>query len=137
MRPALPGTRAPADSLRVRYMRNSYSDIYQSMLTRLADSLARSLDQIQTLQKERELLRGRADSAYKVLSDYLAALPAGYDRKGAIKHVTDTDSSVWDMIYAERTFLKATLTPGQIRLLPGPIFQMITVPNYKGRFFGF
>jgi hypothetical protein len=43
--------------------------------------------------------------------------------------------SVWKVIYAERTFLSSTLTPGQIRLLPQPIQQMIIAPDFKGRFF--
>ena len=43
--------------------------------------------------------------------------------------------SVWNVIYGERDFLKKTLTPGQIVLLPAPIRDMVTTPDYKGRFF--
>jgi hypothetical protein len=42
---------------------------------------------------------------------------------------------VWNVIYGERDFLKKTLTPGQLVLLPGPIRDMVTTPDFKGRFF--
>ena len=42
---------------------------------------------------------------------------------------------MWTIIYAETPCLKELLTPGQIRLLPGALREMVTIPNYKGRFF--
>jgi len=62
-------------------------------------------------------------------------LPGGYDRKEAIKRITDAGDSVWTEINAEGPFLKKLLTPGQMRLLPVPIFNMITAPNIHFRFF--
>ena len=39
------------------------------------------------------------------------------------------------IVYAEKDFLTATLTTGQIRRLPSVLQDMITVPNFKGQFF--
>jgi hypothetical protein len=135
MRPVLVGTRAPVDSIKKRYM-STFSDFYGYLLTaRMSDSLALSNDQIRRMQAERTVLRARADSIYSVLSTYLAALPDGFDEKEPIKRITDAGNAVWEVVYAERTFLLGLLTSGQLRLLPRVIFQMITDRNFKGRFF--
>jgi hypothetical protein len=55
--------------------------------------------------------------------------------KAAAQRVTAASDSVWAVIYRERDFLKRTLTPGQIVLLPAPIRDMVTTPDFKGRFF--
>jgi hypothetical protein len=134
VRPSLYGTRAPVDSIKNRYIRSSFTDLYAVML-RFADSLALSRDQTERVQARQVLLKARADSIFGDLARYLVALPESFDVKDAAKHVTDTGDSAWKVIYAERDFLSATLTPGQIHLLPPPIQQMIITPDFKGKFF--
>ena len=140
IKPPLVGTRASADTIKNRYMNggatgsNGYSDIYRIML-RLSDSLALSRDQVEKLQNRQKQLRVRADSAYTILAAYLAALPEGFSPKEAAKHVADADTEIWKMIYAERGFLKETLTSGQMRLLPTILFLMITDEKFQGRFY--
>ena len=135
LRPALVGTHAPVDSVNARYMRN-FSDFYGFLLSaRMRDSLALTNDQMRQMEEERQLLRHKADSIYTVLATYLVNLPDGYDRKEAIKRITDAGDSVWTEIDAEGPYLKKLLSPGQVRLLPMPIFNMITAPNIHSRFF--
>lgn len=138
MRPPLVGSRAPADSIRQRYMRatsaNGFMDIYGLLLTSFADSLALSREQVQRMQSQRVVLRAKADSIFGTLAVYLAALPPSYDPKEAVARETSAASDVWAAVYAEKTFLLELLTPGQIRRLPGSLFQMVTVPGYSGRF---
>lgn len=137
IRPPLVGTHAPLDSVRMRYRQN-YSDFYGFLLVRMKDSLALTLDQQRKMQDERDLLGKKADSIYTALAQYLVDLPNGYDRKAAIKRINDTDDAMWAAIDAEGPFLVKLLTPGQIRLLPQPIFNMISAPNIHSRFyFGF
>jgi hypothetical protein len=134
IRPSMLGTRAPVDSVRVRYMRTNYSDFYAFIL-RNADSLALSRDQTDRIKIEQARMRTVGDSVYRVLAQYLVALPTDFDVKDAAKHVTTSNTDMWNIIYAEKTFLLNTLTPGQVRRLPSPIQNMITVPEFKGRFF--
>ena len=143
VKPPLAGTRATVDTIKNRYVcgspngGNGYSDIYRFML-RLADSLALSRDQVEKMQAEQKLMRGRADSVYGVLANYLVALPKDYDVKDAAKHVTDTDNDMWKLIYGEAPFLKGLLTNGQVRLLPIPLFNMVTTTSTTtptGRFY--
>jgi hypothetical protein len=138
LRPALLGTRAPADSIKRRYMScgstDCFQDFYGYLLVRWSDSLALSSNQIRQMQDEREVLRVHADSIYTVLASYLVALPADYDRKEALKRITAATDAAWAFVYAEKTFLLKLLTPGQVRRLPRIIFDLVTVPNYKGRF---
>jgi hypothetical protein len=70
-----------------------------------------------------------------VLAQYLVDMPDGYDRAAAVKRINDADDAMWADIDAEGPFLVKLLTPGQIRLLPGPIFNMISSPNIHSRFF--
>jgi hypothetical protein len=140
MRPAAVGTRAPADSLRARFMRqtssNGFMDFYGLMLSgRYADSLALSREQMEQFQSERATLRAKADSIFRGLAEYLAALPNRYDQREAVKRQAQASTDVWNQVYAEKDFLLKVLTPGQVRRLPQPLYQMVTVPNYKGRFF--
>jgi len=139
-KPALKGTRAPADTIKQRYMNSTgttagYMDIYRLLLGRFADSLALSRDQMEQLEKEDVALTAKADSIYGQLATYLAALPANYDEKAAVDRAKAATDSLWAAIYAEKPFLLRVLTPGQIRRLPTPLLQMVTVPNYRGRFF--
>jgi hypothetical protein len=140
LRPALKGTRAPADSIRKRYMRmqssNGYMNIYAWLLSpALADSMALSREQMEALQQESAILTTRADSIFGVLAEYLAALPNDYDHEEALSRVNSASESVWLAVYAERDYLLRVLTPGQIRRLPGPLFQMVTNPDYRQRFY--
>jgi hypothetical protein len=141
IKPPLKGTRASLDTIRLRYLNgngptgtNGYSDIYRLML-RFADSLALSRDQVEKIQVRQKEMRAKADSAYTQLATYLVSLPENYSPKEAAKRVADTETAIWKMIYAESSFLKELLTPGQIRLLPGPLFNMVTQPNFQGRFY--
>ncbi len=134
IRPSMLGTRAPVDSIKARYLRSGFTDVFGVML-RFGDSLALSRDQLDRVKVEQIALRARADSIFGVLAKYLSELPDRFDVQEAVKHVNDATDAVWDAIYAEKTFLSTTLTPGQVRLLPGPIQEMMLIPNYKGRFF--
>jgi hypothetical protein len=134
IRPSMRGTRAPADSIKKRYMEQNFTDVFGYLLS-ISDSLALSQHQIEQMEKEREALNARADAIYGELASYLAALPNAYDRQLALKHISDADERAWDAIYAERGFIKQLLTPGQIRLLPSDVYQMVTVANYRRRFF--
>ncbi|HEX4681252.1 MAG TPA: carboxypeptidase-like regulatory domain-containing protein [Gemmatimonadaceae bacterium] len=142
VKPPLAGTRASADTIRRRYVcgnaqgANGYSDIYRFLL-RLSDSLALSRDQVERMQARQTLMHAKADSVYGGLANYLAAMPADFSPKDASTHVSDTELAVWKLIYAESAFLKELLTPGQIRLLPTPIYNMVTnpSPNFNARFF--
>ncbi|HVX41315.1 MAG TPA: carboxypeptidase-like regulatory domain-containing protein [Gemmatimonadaceae bacterium] len=134
VKPHLVGTRATADTIKERFMKQQFSDIYAIML-HFADSLALSRDQVDAMQAEQKVLRAEADSIYAGLAAYLVGLPASYDVPEAAKHVTQAGDSVWNRIYAEKAFLVKTLTPGQLRLLPSPLRAMIEVPDFKGRFF--
>src|SRR5262249_4293912 len=138
IKPPLAGTRATADTIKNRYMNaqssNAFSDIYRVIL-RFADSLALSRSQTERMQAQQKVLISRADTVYGTLAKYLANLPSDYSAKEAAAHVKQASDDMWNIIYGEAPFLKELLTPGQIRLLPGAIFQMVTVPNYKGRFF--
>jgi hypothetical protein len=134
VRPSLYGTRATADTIKARYMRSQFSDFY-ALLLRNADSLALSRNQTEQLQAEQKVLRARADSIFAEMAKTLTALPHDYDVKSAAVLVKAAGDSVWNVIYAERDFLKKTLTPGQLVLLPGPIRDMVTTPDFKGRFF--
>ena len=110
-------------------------DIYGLLLTSFADSLALSREQVEKMLKQRIVLRAKADSIFGALAVYLAGLPPSYDPKEAVARETSAGTEVWAAVYAERTFLLELLTPGQIRRLPGSLFQMVTVPGYSGRFF--
>ncbi len=135
LRPSLVGTHAPVDSVKSRYMTRNFSDFFGFLLVRMKDSLALTNDQMRQMQDEREALRRRADTIYTHLAEYLVSLPDGYDRKAAIKKITDAGDQVWTEIDNEGKFLKQLLTSAQIRLLPSPIFNMIQAPDIHSRFF--
>ncbi|HXD48587.1 MAG TPA: hypothetical protein VN600_07435, partial [Gemmatimonadaceae bacterium] len=138
IKPPLVGTRASVDTIKNRYMNftgtNGFSDIYRLTL-RYADSLALSRDQMEKVQARQLWLRARADSVYTVLANYLATLPPDFSAKDAAQHVRDTGNAMWEIIYKERDFLNELLTPGQIRLLPGGLREMVLNPKFKGQFF--
>lgn len=134
VRPPLSGTRAPADSIKQRYIGGSFADLYSSLL-QMADSLALSRAQAEQMQARDALLRSRIDSVYGALAYYLAALPSRYDAAAALRHVTDANDAAWHAIYAEAPFLAKLLTPGQIRLLPPPLVAMLTTAHFNSRFF--
>jgi hypothetical protein len=138
IKPPLAGTRASADTIKNRYMNftgtGGFSDIYRLML-RYADSLALSREQTEKLQERQTYLRARADSVYSALANYLASLPPDFSSKEAAKHVSDAGTGMWAIIYKERSFLKELLTPGQVRLLPGGLREMVLNPDFKGQFY--
>jgi hypothetical protein len=138
IKPPLAGTRASADTIKNRYMNftgtGGFSDIYRLML-RYADSLALSREQTEKVQERQTYLRARADSVYSALANYLASLPPDFSSKEAAKHVSDAGTGMWAIIYKERSFLKELLTPGQVRLLPGGLREMVLNPDFKGQFY--
>ena len=105
-------------------------------MLRLADSLALSRSQVEQMQAEERILLTRADTIYHALGSYLAALPRNFDPGDAAKRVNESNDAAWKLIYGEAPFIKSLLTSAQIRRLPNPLFNLITVPNFKGRFFG-
>jgi len=136
----LVGTRATADTIKYRLMRSGYdrySDIYGAML-RQADSLALSRDQVEAFQQHQAALRAYADSAYGALATRLASLPRDFSSKTAVAEVSATGTAMWQRIDLEIPFLRQTLTPGQMRLLPTGLRGMIANPNPGNRaFFSF
>ena len=137
IKPPLAGTRASLDTIRNRYEsggNGGFSDIYKIMI-HFADSLAISQAQMARIVDEQKILQTKADSIYRVLATYLVALPPNYDAKDAVKHANEAGDAMWKVVYAEAPFLKDLLTPGQIRLLPGGLREMVTTPGFKGRFY--
>ncbi|HEY4216407.1 MAG TPA: carboxypeptidase-like regulatory domain-containing protein [Gemmatimonadaceae bacterium] len=134
IKPPLAGTRATADTIKNRYMKTGFSDVYMVML-HYADSLALNQAQMEKMLAQQKILQAKADSIYGSLAGYLVALPSDYDVKTALARTTKTSDDMWNVVYAESPFIKGLLTPGQIRLLPAPIRDMVTTPGYKGRFF--
>jgi hypothetical protein len=129
------GTRAPADSLARRYSKG-FPDVY-GMILRVADSLALSADQIQQAQRRRAILQREVNGVFDALGRILAALPAHYDHAEALQDVSHADSLAWDAVWAEQPQLAAFFTPGQVRLLRGPLFSLVTDPKYRRRFYGY
>ena len=127
VRPSLIGTRANADTIKKRYTRFFYGDLYRALLM-LSDSLALSVDQMEKMQQRRLVLLARQDSIYTALAAYLAALPDGFDHNEALQRSTDADYAAWATVIGERTFLPTLFTPGQMRLLPPDIIRMIIDP---------
>jgi hypothetical protein len=135
IRPALAGTRAPADSIKARYYRCcSWTDIYR-IITQMSDSLALTRAQVDAMAAERGVLIGKEDSVFSVLGKYLADVPLSYDRKEVLKHVSDAQDAAFQIVLDEKPFLLKTLTNGQIRLLPSILYQFLTGPKTKGRWF--
>jgi hypothetical protein len=133
IRPALVGTRAPVDTIRKRYLAG-FQDIYGGLL-RMSDSLALSANQIERIEHRRPLLLARADTIYTRLATYLAALPNGFDSESAVVQVNAATDDAWRAIADEVPFLKELLSKGQIRRLPFGMRDMITISDWKGRFF--
>ncbi len=140
IRPRLAGTRAPVDTIKSRFMHagsNGYSDLY-AVLLRMADSLALSRSQVEALQREQLSMRARADTLFGALAAHLVALPTDFSVKEAARLVSATGDQIWAAIYEEAPFLRSTLSTGQVALLPSAVRDMVTIPNYRGRFlYGF
>ncbi len=134
IRPSLVGTRAPRDTIKARYLRAGFTDIYGVMI-RFGDSLALSRNQVETIQARQIMLKARADTIYTSLAARLAALPNDFSVPAAVKEVTASNDAMWAIIYGEEPFLAELLTPGQIVLLPFGLRDMVMTPGYKGRFF--
>jgi hypothetical protein len=133
MRPALISTRASVDTIKARYLRSEFSDIY-GIILRLADSLALSRTQTEQIQLQRARLRTQADQIYQGLAEYLAALPPDYSRKAALQRSAATNDAMWALIYREvPPFLAETLSPAQVVLLPSFVRLLVTKPGYRGR----
>jgi hypothetical protein len=102
---------------------------------RMSDSLVLSRDQMQKIQLRRVSLTSRADTLYTALGIYLAALPMKYKDDDAEGKINETRDAMWKAIYAETPFLNELLSRGQVARLPLGMRQMLTVKDYKGRFF--
>ena len=134
IKPPLVGTRASADTIKARYQRSGFTDVYAVML-RFADSLALSRSQMEQIQAEEKALVVKADTIYASLAAYLVALPRNYDTQQAVKHVSDANDKAWKSIYAEAPFIRGLLTPKQWPRLPRPIYEMLMTENPTSRFF--
>lgn len=134
VRPSLVGTRASADTIKARYLRTAGTDIYAQMM-RFSDSLALSRDQVERMRAQQKRLGRAADSIYTGLAQYLVALPPKFNAGEAAKRVNDARAALWQVIYAERGFVRATLTAGQVRLLPTSLRDMVMSADYRGMFF--
>jgi hypothetical protein len=135
VRPSLAGTRASVDSIKARFYRCcEWTDVYL-LLTRMSDSLALSRDQITAMQQQRVVMLAREDSIYAALANYLVTVPNDYDNKEVLKHVKAANDAALEVVFDQRTFLAKLLTKGQIRLLPSPLYRMVTDPTFKGRFY--
>ena len=133
IKPPLVGTRATADSIKARYMRAGFTNIYRVMI-QFADSLALTRTQSEQIQARAAVLVATADTIYGSLARHLAALPADYDVTVAVQQLDDANDRMWDVIYAEAPFLRELLTSGQQRRLPSGLREMVTTENYRGRF---
>jgi hypothetical protein len=134
IKPPLVGTRASADTIKTRYLKSGFTDLYFVML-RFADSLALTRAQTESIQAEEKVLLAKADTIYAGLAAYLVGLPPSFDATEAVKHVTAANDTAWKTIYAESPFIRELLTAGQLRRLPPPIFSMVTSEHPQGRFF--
>ena len=65
IKPPLVGTRASADTIKTRYLRSGFTDLYAVML-RFADSLALTRAQMEQIQGEQKVLLAKADTIYAV-----------------------------------------------------------------------
>lgn len=137
IKPPLVGTRATPDTIKGRYMKSGFTDVYKAML-RLGDSLALTRVQSERIQTREVGLVAKADTIYGDLARRLAALPSDYDVSDAVKQLTDANDRMWSTVYAEAPFIRRLLTPGQQRRLPFGLREMVTTEDYKGRFnYGF
>ena len=134
IKPPLVGTRATADTIKTRYLKSGFTDLYAVML-RFADSLAMTRAQMEQIQGEQKVLLAKADTIYAGLAAYLVALPSNYDPGEAVKRVTAANDSAWKTIYAEAPFIRRTLEPRQLPRLPGPIYAMMMTEKPQMRFF--
>jgi hypothetical protein len=134
IKPPLVGTRASADTIKTRYIKSGFTDLY-SVILRFADSLALSRSQMEQIQGEQKVLLAKADTIYSGLAAYLVGLPSNYDVTEAVKHVTAANDSAWKTIYAESPFLRKLLEPRQLPRLPAPIYAMVMTEHPQGRFF--
>jgi hypothetical protein len=130
MRLQLPlvGTRAPVDSLKQRYLsrpRTGFFDLYAAMLD-LADPLALSRDQVDSLRGRQRVLRRTADSIYTELAAYLHELPKRYDAERALQRVQRASTAMTEALRAEGPFVLRVLTPGQIERLPSGWRALLT-----------
>jgi hypothetical protein len=132
IKPPLAGTRAPADTIKERYMRTTFIDVYR-ILFLFADSIALSRAQAERIQARRQVFVAQADSVYAVLGRYLAELPKSFDVHEAMKHVTATNDTERRLLADEGPFLRDLLTQGQIRLLPLWMRSLVVTPTLAGR----
>lgn len=113
------GKRLTADELKKRYARN-VPDPYRNILEN-TDSLLLQPEQVRALQQAQAKFAARLDSAWTVLSVYLAALPDRFDAADVVKRQEAVIDQVWDMGRPEmQTVLPKILTPLQLKMLPWP-----------------
>jgi hypothetical protein len=134
IKPPLVGTRAAVDTIKTRYIKSGFTDLYAVVL-RFADSLALTRAQMEQIQGEQKVLLAKADTIYAGLAAYLVALPSSYDATDAVKRVTAANDSAWKTIYAESPFIRHLLEPRQLPRLPGPIYAMLMTEKPQMRFF--
>jgi hypothetical protein len=128
------GGSVSADTIKIRYRENVFEGLYTS-LVRLADSLALSRAQIEAFQERDRIVRARIDSIYGTLAQELSVPEGRADLRAAAKRAVAADDAAWGVIYAESSQLRRLLSDGQIRRLPSAARSMVTVKDFRGRFF--
>jgi hypothetical protein len=131
-----PGTKLGVVDLKKRYL-TSVPNPYPAVL-QLADSLLLSRDQVDSLRATSAAYSARVDSMWTSLAEYLAALPASYDRAEAVRRQEQTVGDVWEMTRLHvQQHLRALLTPVQLSMVGGwaSTFNNFTRPMNGFRMF--
>ena len=113
------GPRLSSDSLLAKYRRNTpnpYAGILEA-----SDSLLLTNTQVAKLEERRDKFRAGVNSAWRALTDEMAALPDDFDAKAIEKRQEAVTDEVWELARLDvREWLPQLLTPVQLTLLPWP-----------------
>jgi hypothetical protein len=117
------GTRVDAPDLARRYQR-TVPDPYAEVLQE-TDSLLLTPRQITALQAADTRYRGRIDSIWVSVSQYLASLPEAYSSSAAFRRTDSSTDDAWEItrLAVQRDF-REILTPDQQIMLPGLARQL-------------
>jgi hypothetical protein len=74
-------------------------------MLRFADSLALTREQSEKVQARQKKLIAQADSVFGDLAKHLASLPMNFNAKEAATRVKNAQDDMWNIIYAERSYL--------------------------------
>ncbi len=115
----LVGTRAPVDSIKLRYLdrqRTGFIDLYGGLL-KISDSLALSREQVAQFTRRDLLFRERADTVYHELAVFLAALPKKFEPRVPLTRIQTASDAMVALVRSEGPFIMSVLTPGQLALM--------------------